>query len=72
MEKAIKDFLDQRRDAWLKGKIKASMDDEKKRDIEKAAEEKFTPVNWIPDAAKRARQLSMVTHPPKLPALHLL
>ena len=65
MDKSIEEFFDERKNNWRKSKIKASMSDEKKAALEWECEEKFALDNWLPDAAKRAGQLSMVTHPCK-------
>ena len=65
MDKSIKEFFDERKSNWLKGRIKASMSDEEKAAFELECEEKFALDNWLSDAAKRAGQLSMVTHPCK-------
>lgn len=65
MDKAIKRFFDERKSSWLKSRIKASMSDEAKAILEQECEEKFSLDNWLPDAARRAKKLSMVTHPGK-------
>lgn len=65
MDKSIEEFFDERKNNWRKSKIKASMSDEKKAALEWECEEKFALDNWLPDATKRAGQLSMVTHPGK-------
>jgi len=65
LDDAIKEFFAERKSAWLKKKVTASMPEEEKTEIEKEAEEKFSMDTWLPDAARRAAQLSMVTHPSK-------
>lgn len=65
MEKAIKEFFVERKTSWLKQKIKASMSDEEKAAKRKECEKKFNLENWLPDAAKRAGQLTMASHPCK-------
>lgn len=65
METAFKEFFDERKTAWLKQRVKASMSDEEKAEKERECEEKFALENWLPDAAKRAGQLTMATHPCK-------
>ncbi len=60
---AIKDFFRKRKDDWLKKNIKTSMDDVEIRKLEEKCEEKFSTEYWLPDAAKRAGQLSISTHP---------
>jgi CRISPR-associated protein Csy1 len=65
LDDAIKRFFAERRSGWLKKKVKASMPEEEKTRIEKETEEKFSMDNWLPDAARRVAQLSMVSHPSK-------
>ena len=57
LDKAIQNFLFERKNAKLKGKADET-------GISKI-EETFHPENWLPDAAKRAGQLSLVSHPSK-------
>ena len=63
MEKAITEFFQARKEAWLKKNLKASMDEEAIKATEKECEEAFAPENWLPNAAKRAGQISIATHP---------
>ena len=65
MDEAIKSFFAERKSGWLKGKLKSTMMDEDKKRLEEECEEKFSLANWLPDAAKRAAQLFMATHPCK-------
>ncbi len=65
MDRSIEEFFDEKKKKWRKDKIKSSMSDEEKASKEQECEENFLLDNWLPDAAKRARQLSMVTHPGK-------
>ena len=60
MFQAIEDFLKTRKEDKEK-KLKASLLDEEKED----ELSKFKVQNWIPNAAKRASQLSLVSHPAK-------
>lgn len=62
---AIQEFLAERRALWLKSKIKSNTPEDKKVMLEQEANEKFSLAHWLPDAAKRAGQLSMVSHPAK-------
>ena len=59
----IEAFFHERKEAWLKQKIKKSMDEETVQRLHEEAEEKFLPEHWLPDAARRAGQMSMATHP---------
>lgn len=65
LDPAIQGFLTERKQARLKSKIKPAMTEEEKLDIERVADEDFSFATWLPNAAKRARQLSLVSHPGK-------
>ena len=62
---AIKEYLQERKSLWLKKKVKTNTPEEEQRQLEQEAERLFSLVEWLPDAAKRAGQLSMVSHPAK-------
>ncbi len=65
LDPAIQTFLDERKAARLKSKLKATTPDEEKIQIESEAHDLFLLSNWLPNAAKRAGQLSLVSHPGK-------
>lgn len=65
MTQHIINFLTERKTTWLKTKLKSSPDESTKTLLEQEAENKFSLATWLPDAAKRASQLSMVSHPGK-------
>lgn len=65
MSQGIKSFLEERKANWLKARVKASMSDEEQENLVVEANEKFSPATWLPDAAKRAAWLSIVSHPGK-------
>lgn len=65
MNQNIADFFADRKAAWLKAKLKPSLTDEEQTQFQQEANEKFTLANWLPDAAKRAAQLTMASHPSK-------
>lgn len=65
LDDAIKKFLAKRKSIWLKEKLKPSMPEEEKAQLEQGAEEKFSMDHWLPDAVRRVAQLSMVSHPSK-------
>lgn len=65
LDPAIQDFLNERKEIWLKKKIKTTTTDEEKIDFEQQASEEFSLATWLPGAAKRAKQLSLVSHPCK-------
>lgn len=62
MDDAISSFFDERKAAWLKKKLKSSLSESEVQVIEREADEKFSLENWLPNAAKRSKQLSLNTH----------
>jgi len=60
---AIQSFFAERKEAWLKKNIKASMQDEEISALEKESEQIFSAEQWLPSAAKRAGQISIASHP---------
>ncbi|OAI20542.1 hypothetical protein A1359_20885 [Methylomonas lenta] len=62
---AIQNFLNERKDSWLKKKIDSKTTEEHERELTEEANELFSLPTWLPDAAKRAKQLSLVSHPAK-------
>jgi len=65
MSQDIKSFFEERKSKWLKARVKTSMTDEEQENLVTEANEKFSPATWLPDAAKRAAWLSIVSHPGK-------
>jgi CRISPR-associated protein Csy1 len=65
MSQSISNFFAERKAAWLKAKLKPSLTDDEQAQIQQEANEKFSLANWLPDAARRAGQLTMVSHPGK-------
>jgi len=63
MDKSIVDFFSDRKEGWLKKNLKASMDEIQKAELNVECEEVFSTKNWLPNAAKRAGQISISTHP---------
>src|SRR5690554_4637879 len=63
LEPAIEQFFAERKEAWLKKNLKTSMPDHEVREKEQECEDIFALKNWLPNAAKRAGQISMATHP---------
>ena len=61
----IQNFLNERKEMWLKKKIKAKTSEEEKAVFGQEAGELFSLFTWLPNAAKRAKQLSLVSHPSK-------
>lgn len=65
MEDTIIKFLFTRKADWIKKQISAVTTDEQLFAIEHEAGITFSLENWLPAAAKRAAQLSLVSHPSK-------
>jgi CRISPR type I-F/YPEST-associated protein Csy1 len=65
LEPSLQTFLSERQTAWLKEKLKSAKTETEQQDIERQAADKFDLANWLPDAAKRAGQLAIVSHPGK-------
>lgn len=63
MDKVTRVFFDERKAAWLKKNITASMSDVELREKEMECVELFALASWLPSAAKRAGQISISTHP---------
>lgn len=63
MEQAISEFFAQRKEAWLKKTLKTSMNDDDVRETTLVCEQMFSLQEWLPNAAKRAGQISISTHP---------
>lgn len=59
----IRDFFTTRKEARLKSKLKASMTEEEVQAQRLECDEEFALPNWLPDAARRAGQITMATHP---------
>ena len=62
LDPAIQIFLAERKVGWLKDKLKSCKNESEQSEVENKANEKFSLDNWLPDAAKRAGWLSMVSH----------
>lgn len=65
MTQAIYDFLNERKELWLKDRLKKAVDEAEVNELTQQANQKFSLTEWIVDAAKRGTQLSMVSHPSK-------
>ncbi|ART83664.1 type I-F CRISPR-associated protein Csy1 [Oceanisphaera profunda] len=63
LDAAIEAFFTERKDAWLKKNLKATMEEHEVREQELACEDIFSLKNWLPNAAKRAGQISLASHP---------
>ena len=65
LDKAITEFLDNKKQDYLKKHIKTNTSDEDKLKFTQEANEKYTLENWLIDASSRAKQLSLTSHPAK-------
>lgn len=63
LDPAITTFFSERKEGWLKKKLKPNMTDIEIRKVELECEEVFSLENWLPNAARRAGQMSISTHP---------
>lgn len=65
MAESIYAFLNERKELWLKDRIKKAENENVIAELQQQANNKFSLNEWLPDAAKRVTQLSMVSHPSK-------
>lgn len=65
LDPAMQTFLDERKENWLKKKITSKTTEDEEVSFRSEANELFSLATWLPDAAKRAKQLSLVSHPAK-------
>lgn len=63
LDPAIEAFFAERKEGWLKKNLKASMSEAEVQQIEQQCEDTFALSQWLPNAAKRAGQISLSTHP---------
>lgn len=63
LDPAIVAFFAERKEAWLKKNISAAMSDTEVLEKQQECEQNFLLDNWLPDAAKRAGQISVASHP---------
>lgn len=65
MTQIVMDYLADRRQKWLDKQLNSSMTEDEQLALTTEANIKFSLVQWLPDAARRAKQLPMMTHPSK-------
>lgn len=58
----VLEYLNKRKEKWLGEKIQNRMSEMEVTELKNQAEDKFSVEKWIPDAAKRAKQLSLSSH----------
>ncbi len=65
LDKAIAEFLDSKKQDYLKKNLKPNSSEEDKQGFTQKASEKYDLENWLIDASQRAKQLSLTSHPAK-------
>lgn len=63
IDSAVTEFFDQRKEAWLKKNVKSGDSEASVAEASRLCEEIFSRAEWLPNAAKRAGQISIATHP---------
>jgi CRISPR-associated protein Csy1 len=63
MNEIISKFFDDRKESWLKKKLKSSMSDDEVLEMRDECNKVFSLEVWLPNASKRAGQISIATHP---------
>lgn len=63
LDPAIDSYFSERKEAWLKKNVKSSMQAHEIKELEQICDLQFSLNEWLPNAAKRAGQISMSTHP---------
>lgn len=64
MIEVINNFINGRKELWLEPRLKKATEEEQAQ-LKLEAAERFSLKSWLPDAARRAGQLSITTHPSK-------
>ncbi len=65
LDKAITEFLENKKQDYIKKSTKANSSDEDKQGFAQEALEKYSLESWLIDASQRAKQLSITSHPAK-------
>lgn len=63
IDQKVIEFFQERKSAWLKKAITESMTELEVREKEQECEQIFSLAQWLPNAAKRAGQIFISTHP---------
>lgn len=63
LDPAIVAFFSERKESWLKKNLKSDMTEFEEKAIRLECDDTFSLENWLPNAAKRAGQMSFSTHP---------
>lgn len=62
-EQIVSKFFDERKEIWMKKNQKTSMSDDEILILQEQCNEELSLEKWLPNAAKRAGQMSISTHP---------
>jgi len=65
LDKAITEFLENKKQDYLKKNLKPNSSEEDKQGFTQKATEKYALENWLIGASQRAKQLSLTSHPAK-------
>lgn len=65
MDPAVRDFFNERKDAWLKKNTNAKMSDQELKDKQQEGDALFSREVWLPKAAKKAESRAFSSHPSK-------
>lgn len=63
LDPAIQNYFSERKEAWMKKSLNTAMQEDEVKELEQLCEQQFSLNEWLPNAAKRAGQISMSTHP---------
>jgi len=63
MNEILSKFFDERKEAWIKKNLKSSMQEDEVLALHEQSAIEFSPEVWLPNASKRAGQISISTHP---------
>lgn len=63
MNEIISKFFDERKEAWIKKNLKSSMEEDEVLELHEKSAIEFSREVWLPNASKRAGQISISTHP---------
>ncbi len=63
IKQPISKFFDERKENWMKKNKKASMSDDEVSGLQERCNKTFSLNEWLPNASKKAGQMSISTHP---------
>ncbi len=63
MNEIISKFFDERKEAWIKKNLKSSMEEDEVLALHEQCAIEFSREVWLPNASRRAGQMSIATHP---------